>query len=166
MKPEIHFDYLEPKRWEGKSIRQLYDEMNELRKKVKEAIGYQYDNSHFFINDCYGRLALIISFYEKGIHFWNAKNGCAMDSFLVPSDKNKILTQIIGTESVIESNEFTSFMSELIYEWTRKIEDGFTQCCDCKKWVKEYISYSYAGVVCKECYNPKVHLPPDTRGDG
>jgi hypothetical protein len=144
--PEIHFDYLEHEKWINKPLSQLYKEMDELRKKVKVASGYTWDNSHFFINSIYGRPALQVGFYNGSISFWNAETGTSIDSF----------------------SEFGREESNKVNEWISHIEKHEIQCNDCGEWVKkseEGQYYSFAGFVCNKCYNPKVHLPPNTKGD-
>lgn len=47
------------------------------------------------------------------------------------------------------------------------IEDGWYPCQECGEMVKreDGSHFSFAGFVCQKCYDPKRHLPPDTRGD-
>jgi hypothetical protein len=145
MEPQIHFSTSDIRKWEGKATYQLHEEMDSLRVKVRDASGYRWDNSHFFIDDGFGKPALKVLFYGDGISFWNARNGVALDTFTR-------LTWAADT-------------SEAIREWVDKIEKGLTRCQDCKGWVKHINHFDFAGGVCDKCYNPKIHLPPDTRGD-
>lgn len=166
MRPEIHFDYLEPRQWEGKTFKQLHGEMNELRKKVKDATGYFWDNSHFYINDCFGRPALTVGFYETNIAFWNARNGASIGSFYERTGKEKLLAAVVGSDIFAVDAVFTEEMAKLIDEWTHKVSEGLTMCNECRGWFGEYRAYSYAGAVCNGCFDPKRHTMPDTMGDG
>jgi len=144
LEPQIHFDYMHHDKWVGRNLKELHREMEGLRIRIKKATNYGWDNSQFFIDDMYGHPALSVQFSHYGtITFWNARNGCSIETF------GKFGKEEAGTVS----------------DWIEKISEGLTQCNECKKWVKEYVHYSFAGAVCKKCYNPKKHLPPDTRGD-
>lgn len=39
---------------------------------------------------------------------------------------------------------------------------GRSQCNSCRVWVVDGRTYSYAGFVCNNCYDPVMHLPPKT----
>lgn len=143
-RPEIHFDHLHHRQWIGKDLKDLDKEMNELRVKVRDATNYRWDNSHFFIDSYIAhKTALEVLFSPSSITFWNAVNGCAISGF----------------------TEFGKEEAKQVSEWIKNITEGLTQCNECKKWVKEYTHYGFAGAVCEDCYDPNRHLPPDTSGD-
>ena len=143
--PEIHFDYLHHHGWKGVTLVDLDDIHNALREKVKDASGYYYDNSHFYIDDLCGHPALTVLFEPTCISFWNAKTGRCIGGILDTTD--------------------TSL--KLIDDMIHNVSDGRDRCSECGVWQpsNEMKSFGYAGVVCKNCYNPKKHLQPDTRGD-
>lgn len=145
MHPEIHFGYREHIDWTKKPLKELYVEMEELRKKVRQASGYTWDNSHFFINSIYGKPALQVLFSEDSLSFWNAETGSSMGSF----------------------EQYTNDEAREVSDWISHIEEHEIQCNQCKEWVKNKDGhyYSFTGFVCNKCYNPKVHLSPNTRGD-
>ena len=143
--PEIHFDYLHHRKWKGVTLVDLYNIHEALRKKVKDASNYQYDNDNFYIDGLCGKPALEVSFTPDDICFWNAKTG-----------------RYIGSVT-----DTTNTSSKLIDEMICNVSNGMDKCDECGTWQpsNEMKSFSYAGVVCKNCYNPKKHLQPDTRGD-
>jgi len=143
--PQIHFDYLHHRKWRGITLVDLHNIHEALRENVKEASNYFYDNSHFYIDDLCGKPALTVLFELTCITFWNAKTGRCIGSIMDTTDTSlKIIDEMIS-----------------------KVSDGMDKCHECGTWQpsNEMESYSYAGVVCKKCYNPKKHLQPDTRGD-
>lgn len=142
-KPEIHFNYTHHYAWIGADLNELYNEMEKLRIAVKKASNYYWDSSIFFINDLCGYPALKVLFSESSISFWNARNGCSLGTF-----------DTFGTK---ESKELDSYIAN--------VSKGLTRCNVCKAWFKDFKSYSFAGAVCKDCYDPERHLPPDTSGD-
>jgi|SRR5215471_4456911 len=151
MYPQIHFNYLEPATWLGRSTKELRLEMEALRRQIKDAVGYQWDSTHFYIDNIYGRPALQIDFYdrEEAIPAWNALNGRAIH---MPAAPEGIITK-----------EIVKALSEAQH----KVTEGFTQCNVCYEWISAEAMnpFSFAGAVCDGCYDPKRHLPPDTRGD-
>lgn len=165
MRPEIHFDYLEPRGWVGKTFSELNDEMEKARIAVKDAINYPYDNSHFVIDDCYGKPALVIGFSCQSIHTWNARNGCSVGSFYEKTGKETILSKLLSDNLVVADTIVSDEMIKLLDGWVSNVSKGLTMCNECNKWVEKYVSYSYAVSVCMSCYNPERHKMPDTRGD-
>lgn len=133
--------------WLGKSFTQLWEEADRLRVNVRDAADYRWDNGNFYISDIYGKLALQVGIYNGSMSFWNARTSVAIESF--------------------EGETFTEQHCRKIEDWIAHIEQNETQCNDCGKWISndEVKKYSFAGGVCKDCYNPVKHLPPDTRGD-
>jgi len=149
--PELHFDYLHPREWNGKKTKDVAIEVNDMEQKMKKAIGYNWANHHVYIDDICGKPAISIQFYDRNDHcqnhvdMWNARNGVSMGSF--------------------DGDIWLPEWSDMIDKWCWEINKGLTMCNKCGKWVKEINHYSFAGGVCNKCYNPKVHLGPDTRGD-
>ena len=96
--PQLHFHYLSPHAWTGKSIVESFEESDELRKRLKVAAEYTWDSTRFYIDDIFGHPAVQISFYKDMISLWNAKNGVAVpfsvkDMFSEEDVKN--LTHIV-----------------------------------------------------------------------
>jgi hypothetical protein len=143
--PEISFNYLAHRDWENKTILEIYKASENIRKAIKEATNYFWDNSHFYIRDISGIEVLQIGFYKDCISFWNAKTG---DGILSINNKTVTHKDIKTIDELIEN-----------------IHENKRLCLECGKWVSEGKRYSFAGFVCQDCYNPETHLPPDTRGD-
>lgn len=122
------------------STEELYEAMEQLRKSVKEATDYPWDNSHFKVKNSYGRVTLSVSFTPNQISIWNAQNGRTLGQITDLSEEN------------IRDVE----------DWVRKVSDGLTRCNECEEWVEEYHTFSFAGAVCNDCYNPDKHKPPRT----
>lgn len=144
--PQWHFDYMSPQKWVGKTLHELHEESEDLRKRLKEASNYFWDSTHYFIDDIGGRPAVEVLFHEDFIHLWNARNGVALSLFRTHDPFSE------------EDSKALSLILHRIYE-------GLTQCQQCGEWVTEIKRYSFAGGVCGKCFNPRKHLPPDTHGD-
>jgi hypothetical protein len=148
MHPEIHFSRSELRhKWEGQTFTALKEAMNTLRKKVKEATGYFWDNDHYFIDDTYGRPALKIMFQDDCVSIWSARNDSNFGSLRTAN-------------GIIDRSIFDS-----LDVYVDNVAKGLTQCSDCADWVEKFKRYSFAGAVCETCYNPSRHKGPDTRGD-
>jgi len=138
--PVLYFDKYQIQHW-PKNLKVLHEQMEALRIRVKEATGYTWDNCHYFITDVYGKPAISISFYSDGVNLWSAVTGTSL-----------------GNLETLDHKLIETFVEE--------IQDGRDRCCQCEKWFSKPLKrYSYAGAVCPGCYNPKVHLTPDTSGD-
>jgi hypothetical protein len=144
MTPILMFSQLDFEEWvkQKKDPFVLQKELECLRKAVKKATGYQWDNNHFLIEDDYRGPQMIWSMYDGEVHLWS-----------FPFERSLGYHKLDST--------FMPFLKEALSQ----LRQGKMLCSDCRKWVKEYVSFSYAGAVCKRCYDPKKHLPPDTRGD-
>jgi len=140
--PVIEFDKYYFRHYDGKTFAEIYEEMETMRKKVKVALDYFWDNSHFRMNDVYGKPVLTVGFYEDSISFWNFKTG---DSLGTISGKQLTLVDIGHIDDMIEY-----------------VSSGLRKCCDCGEWVEAGKTYSFAGFVCDDCYNPDRHQAPDT----
>ena len=70
-KPVIEFDYLYFMHYVGRTFKSIHQEMEEMRKAVKNGLNYTWDNSHSRINNIYGKPALTVLFSEDEITFWN-----------------------------------------------------------------------------------------------
>jgi hypothetical protein len=138
--PIIEIPIEQVKYFVGKSISELDNEMEILRYKVQKASGYLNANSHFRIT-MHGKPLMKIGFYTGEISVWNFKTGDALVTF---------------------KSDLTMVDVTMLKDFCKKIEEGLQLCLECQKWVKEGKGYSYAGFVCWDCYNPKVHLPPDS----
>lgn len=141
--PQLHFDYMKPDQWRraGLTLKGLGDALESLRVASKDAIGYFWDNSHFYIDDIYGRSALLFFVSQDGstLHLWEARSGTSVGDFEAIPDDIRTMIDEAG--------------------------EGKVRCAVGGEWTKEWKRFSFAGAVCPEHYDPKVHLPPDTRGD-
>lgn len=138
--PVIYLDGRRVNNWENVSIKELYQKAEELRKNIKKSIGYYWDNSHFKITNDYGKPVLSVGFFKQNISFWNDRTGDALFS----------IYEKVTQEDI-----------EKIRDAIEQITDNKRLCLRCDKWVKVGETYSYAGFVCKDCYDPEIHLPPD-----
>jgi hypothetical protein len=146
--PVIEFDKMYFRHgFVGKTFKEIHEDMEARRKSVKKALDYMWDNSHFRVRDSYGKPALQIAFYDDDMSFWNFQTGDSLGVF-----RNK-------------ENVFTREMADEIENMVEFVESGKRKCCDCGKWVKSGETYSFAGFVCEECFDPDRHQAPDTSGD-
>jgi hypothetical protein len=123
--------------------------INGLQGLVKKACKFIFDNDKIIIEDSTGRAALKASFDRDGsITFWSARTGTS-----------------IGCVEGKTIDAKRQLCSKTIEDWANKAADGMVRCNECGRWVNIYQPYSYAGAVCNDCYNPKKHLAPDTRGE-
>jgi hypothetical protein len=143
VEPQLHFSSSTVHNWrrKGYTMAELRQALEHLRKEVKVASRYFYDNSHFFID--YGGTPSI-SFHilnDNLISMWEVNHGRSIGSF----------------------EEIPAELSEMLHN----IQRNRVPCAVCHQWFGdgEWVHFSFAGAVCKEHYDPKVHKPPDTRGD-
>ena len=138
MNPAVHYTVRDLR---GKPLKDLYEEVEQNRISVKEALGYRWDNNNNYVTDIYSRPTLKFSVHYdgSGISFWDA-SGCAS----------------IGNFSEVPED---------LEDIARRVGDGKLRCNSCGAWhpKDEMKRYSFAGVVCQGCYDPKRHLPPDTK---
>lgn len=130
------------------SFRDMYEKLDILRVKVKQATGYRPDNQHYYFYDVGGVLCL---------------------PFILTNTVNNIAISLYawtGSQYLFHYEDWELF-KKMLPNILDKVSKGYLWCDVCNKWKKDYSfqSYSYSGVVCKKCYNPKKHLPPDTKGD-
>ncbi len=141
--PRLHFPHgtLEGWRRAGLSLAEISQVLEDMRKAVKAAIGYFWDNSAFVIEDIYGQPALRILVNEDGIDLWEANFRTSVGHFAeIPGDTDAMLAQV---------------------------SNRLVRCSECGGWFPpgEWVHYGFAGAVCKAHYDPKRHRQPDTRGD-
>lgn len=136
--PVIEIDIEEFRRFIGMEMEEIYEKMDALRLKVKKAANYFWDNQQFRIT-IYGKEVMNVSFFPNFISVYHHEKGYHIEDF----------------------KSFTLMDATILKDFAIKIDKGFKRCRSCGKWVMEGKPYSYAGFVCKECYNPEVHLPPD-----
>jgi hypothetical protein len=141
------------KDWIDKPFTELKQEMEDLFRKVKDAANYRWGNTHFFIGSFEGKPALKMLFMSDRVSFWNTKDGkCVYLNGKGPAPE-KVTKEFIAAVVVV----------------INAVESGLKQCTSCYEWknpnVSKFTMYDFAGQACQECYNPKKHLPPDTRGD-
>ena len=121
----------------------FYEFCDTLRLRVKEAIGYTWGNWHMQITGNWaGAQPVTVLPSDSTVTLWTQR-GTSIGTYTHPLDVREF-------EKIIE-----------------EAGRGLLNCNKCRKWFKpeEGRTYSFAGWVCKDCYDPKVHLPPDTRGD-
>jgi hypothetical protein len=89
----------------------------------------------------FGEPQLILQVYPDSFHMWNYRTGATFGDYTDVPDN---LVEI--ADRVYRDQHF---------------------CPTCNNWFpKSFMrSYSFAGTVCQNCFDPKKHLPPDTRGD-
>ncbi len=141
--PELHFSYLAAQTWrkrDGLTLGQIAAELERLRVAAKTAVGYWADNTHFIFDDLYGHAAVIFQVYADTPHvaLWEANHGTWL-------------------------GHFDDFPPDLAVWMNDHIAKGEVKCGECGQWIKEYVQYDFAGAVCQSCYDPKKHLPPDSR---
>lgn len=122
--------------------------LEEKRLALKRAVDYRWDNDNFYLCDARGvpRLSFIVS--EGALHMWDVTGTQSVYNF---------------PKSEWDSNRLGC--SRLIDEALTNTEKGLSRCQECGKWVASGKKFAFAGYVCDSCFNPAVHLPPDTRGD-
>jgi hypothetical protein len=141
--PVIEFDRYYFMHYAGKTFKEIYEEMEDLRKKVKNSIDYFWDNSHFRICNIYGKPILKVGFYKNDISFWNFVTSDALGTFR-------------GKDGKLTQSEVDEIRVMIDY-----VTKGKRKCLECGQWVNSGETYSFAGFVCSECYDPEIHLPPD-----
>lgn len=123
----------------------LYNYLEKTEDTLKDAIDYSWANSHIYVTDIFGRLAIHLSPDEDSITFYNAQT------------KDQIYT-------VREYNDLERELRITIYN----IEAGHRYCHGCKQWfdADEVSQWGYAGVVCHECRakDPSKYPGPDSSG--
>ena len=112
--PYIVFDKYTIRGWVGKKFSELSKESEKARTAIKKAAGYNFDNTHFYVTDLYGHLALKIQFNKNGINIWNAVDDKGID--------------------ILFGSSFTREDYLKINEWISNIEQGLTYCAECKSW--------------------------------
>lgn len=148
--PAIHFAYSYfrhiPKEI---TTEDMFNSAQKIHANLQKATGYTWGNDHFYIDDICGRPTMKIGFYADQFTFWAVHNG-----------------QTIIT---IDNNAWMNFRSITISEiddCISNLSKGLGKCLECYKWFPndKLKSYSYTGIVCKKCYDPSRHLPPDSSG--
>ena len=139
--PQIHFKYSQMESWRRRGVKlaDLARELEALRIRIKEAAGYFWDNSHFYINDIFGKPAIELLVNDEGISMWEANHGTS-----------------IGHYEEIPEN-----ITEII---NGKIAKGMVLCSDGDHWVSRFKKFSYAGAVCAEHFDSRHHKGPDSSG--
>ena len=150
--PYIALSYLEHKHWKGHSFKEVAKTLNQMEEQIKDSVSYPWGNSHIYIQNIYGELTLKVmfskTFFTKNcynIFFWNAKTGDALPGFY--------------------GEYFTQKHIEKINNLIKGVTEDKRLCNNCEKWVTEGKSYGFVGFVCNECFDPEIHLNPDTSGD-
>jgi hypothetical protein len=145
MYPAAHYyisDFQERKShgFEWKLLMNISKMLENDRRRLRKAVNYQWDNSHSYILNACGKPVLQVQCYTQLFVLWNVSNG----------------VQIFANDYVPDN----------LVEMLDKAGKNLT-LCKCGRWIENNLvkHYSFAGGVCPRCYNPKIHLPPDTSGD-
>lgn len=139
--PQIHFSYSQMETWRRRGVKltDLAKELNDLRIRMKEAAGYFWDNSHFYVDDIYGKPAISFLVRDDGIDMWEANHGTSLGDFAeIPEDIARIINDHIAV--------------------------GEVKCSEDGEWVKEFKRFSYTGAVCVKHFDPVRHKGPDSSG--
>jgi DNA-directed RNA polymerase subunit RPC12/RpoP len=123
------------------NLPELQKQLELTGRKMTAASGEFSSIPKMVITDLYGKATLTFSVYPDTFCLWAYRTG-----------------RHIGDYKDVPEN-----LDEII----EKTSDGLFKCNNCGGWFDEDIAeyYSYAGVVCPKCFNPKIHAAPDTRGD-
>lgn len=142
MEAVLHFNQYELPSWRGKlNALELY--IDKVSVPIVKATGQIASKCHTVLDNTSGQAALKLLVMRGEITFWNVNSGATIATFKdIPSSKE-------------------------ITEMLDNVDAGKDKCDMCGHWfqTKDMKSFSFAGIVCKKCYNPRKHLPPDTRGD-
>jgi|WetSurSiteA1Bulk_404760.scaffolds.fasta_scaffold00108_33 hypothetical protein len=146
--PVIYFEkYLNG--WVEKTIPELHEEITKLKDDLCKVCKHLYSvNVKVLITGIYGRPCIQVGVYNNAISFWNYTTGAAITSF--------------------SSEEWDSDREgyiERVKSWVKYIDEGLNFCQVCGYWKKDHHQFGFAGSACDMCYDPKIHLPPDTSGD-
>lgn len=142
--PAIHYNYTFLSSLAGKDGEEIAKQMEKVRGKAGKAVDYPWGNSHDYICDITGTPILTVHVSRDSLHLWAVRGHHSIGEFSIAKMTKKLAEEIMD-----------------------KVADDKFLCPGCGKWidVAKKKTYSFAGAVCPKCYNPKKHLPPDTRGD-
>jgi hypothetical protein len=150
MHTELHFSLHDLRNFVGKSFSELKAYTSNLAKGLRVATSGRYDDTKFFIEDARGNPALQVLFLSDRLSFWNARSGTS------------VYLQGEGSEPSV----FTPEMLEAINVAVKYVGNCYHQCMVCGRWLTDwnrFTSYDFSGLACERCYNPKVHLPPNSK---
>lgn len=140
----------------NQTLENLYSTLREKRIAIKEAFGYPFDNEYFFLSDITGNIyaRFSISKIEKSKAFPGPRYSYTLSLYDLSGQHH------IGYFARTPSSTDLDTIADHIAKHRLR-------CDQCHEWrlAKNLLTYSFAGTICKKCYNPKKHLPPDTRGD-
>ena len=129
----------------GKPLEVLEKDILENEKRIRTAIVYPWGNTHITYS-WQGVPVLSLGFDGGAICIW----------------------KIGGNQSICDRSVETLTQEDIDFLETtaRNVYEGNLYCDICEKWYaeEETRSYSYAGVVCKNCFDAEKHRPPDSSG--
>jgi hypothetical protein len=149
--PMVYFDvYKFSNLCQMYSVQQLYKLTKHLWKSLKYAIHYQWDSTHYYISKDYDKTAITVLFSENEIGLWARDGLIGLTSFSDEYWTSKNFSKIFNT------------VNDLLDNLPDRVP-----CQKCRKFflIGNMVKFSYAGIVCKKCFNPAIHRAPDTRGD-
>lgn len=129
-----------------KTIQEAHRDFQDRLRKVKSSIPGTWigSDADLWVSGNYSRQpSLVMHVFRDSVDIWELRTGRSIKCFdHVPTDKD--------LSCIIE-----------------QVESGKSCCNKCGGWFnwQDMKGYSFAGVVCSSCFDPKQHLPPDTRGD-
>ena len=141
MEPQIIFTLADAAKWNWKNLKAQHEQMVAMWSQLRAVTGYPWDNTQFRVcTSDYDKPVISILFLENGIGCWTPDG-------------------LTGLRTVKTYEE--------LREVVHMVQDGNLYCDECKTWkrTEDMKRYSFAGVVCPNCYNPQHHRPADTRGD-
>lgn len=155
--PEIHLPNMILYHWIGTPARKVKTELEKMRVQSKEALHYPFDNSHFFFDGNHSGSSVQFDLHDND----------AYAPYIAEDDYTMGIYNPTGLHitSVRIGKYFTNKTLQEVHHIIEHVEEGELMCSACKCWTKDYKTYSFAGVVCTECYEPTTHLQPNTVGD-
>jgi hypothetical protein len=130
---------------EKATLADAYKQLEPVRRAVSSSTNYV-GGSHadvWFSDKC-GELVLLLCFASEKHFAVYARHGC---------------------RSLLNMNRLPT--SQELEQWAEHVRAGQHFCDKCETWnpLAEFKHYSFAGMVCADCYDPAKHTGPDTRGD-
>lgn len=150
MFPAVHFSYMQfmPFGEWGCGLAKVSEQLEALRKSLKDACGYRYDNDHFYLEDMYGRPLIRFNVTPDSAVFYDVTGTIFLFSF---------------TKERWEKTPVACY--ERIQDALDALGEGKKLCYECGSWVEEGKQFGFTGFVCNDCYDPLKHRPPDMKGD-
>ena len=152
--PFIYFSHTHfSHEWLKLSAVEVAVEAEKLREELALATDYPWGNTHFVLEASSGQPGLQLQWTNDGAH--------CDGSFGVWSARTNTAVVTVSAAEFDIDNRLTT--AHLLEDWADKAAEGQIRCAECKNWSHTWKHFSYAGSVCLRCFNPKKHLPPDSR---